>query len=161
MFLESIVGKNGKDTVRHRCFSISHGSLSTLLQHTTYFTVLTFVYNKVSHSNFLPTSHVSRPVMSAFKDLPVLPRKKKIPNASKNDMFTTTGNDVLLNNHSAHCNQSTVKHMPLVWRCHGLPSHKVPANNFFWKNSPHSKNQGEAERKCTQRYYKKMNHICL
>lgn len=88
-------------------------------------------------------------------------KKKKIPNASKNDMFTTTGNDVLLNNHSAHCNQSTVKHMPLVWRCHGLPSHKVPANNFFWKNSPHSKNQGEAERKCTQRYYKKMNHICL
>lgn len=77
MFLESIVGKNGRDTVRHRCFSISHGSLSTLLQHTTYFTVLNFVYNKVSHSNFLPTSHVSRPVISTFKDLPVLPRKKK------------------------------------------------------------------------------------
>ena len=35
-----------------------------------------FAYNKVSHSNFLPTSHVSMPVIYTFKDLPVLPGKK-------------------------------------------------------------------------------------
>ena len=106
--------------------------------HNTFYYSSTFAY-KVSCSNYLPNSHVSIPVISTFKDLPVLPGNNEIPNARKSHMFITIRNYVLLNNHSVHYNLPSNQHIPLGQRCHAFSPHKAPDDSFFWKNSLHSK----------------------